>query len=133
MKQIPLLLTLLAASAPAVSQSVFDENPACMDRNGPHCVLRSEIVGPRVIAGAGPTATTGAATLRGIPAVNGLTGTATGTTVDGFRRSDRTSAAPQSVDAGAVTTTGDIGGSTTAANRQRGSMSGTGGGRGGRR
>jgi hypothetical protein len=53
------LALLLAAAAPALAQnternvSVPDAVPACMERNGPDCVLKSDVVAPRAAAGLG--------------------------------------------------------------------------------
>ena len=53
------LILFLAAIAPVALaadatterlESVPDANPACMDRNGPDCVLKSQIVAPRYAA-----------------------------------------------------------------------------------
>ena len=61
MKRISLsLYVLLAAMGPAVAadttvriESVPDANPECMERNGPDCVLRSQVVPPRTATSPG--------------------------------------------------------------------------------
>jgi hypothetical protein len=58
MRQIfALIFAFLTTIAPAVAaetternESVPDANPACMDINGPDCVLRSQVVPPRTAA-----------------------------------------------------------------------------------
>jgi hypothetical protein len=55
MKPIILFISVfLATSVPAMAaetaESIPDANPACMERNGPDCVLRSETAPPRVAA-----------------------------------------------------------------------------------
>ena len=50
-------IAMMAATAPAFSAETTDRNisvpdavPACMERNGPDCLLKSDIVAPRVLA-----------------------------------------------------------------------------------
>ena len=70
-------IVLLAGVAPAgaaeTSASLPDAYPACMERNGPDCVLRSQVVPPRVTAPptviAVPPATTPQSGVVVIPAV----------------------------------------------------------------
>lgn len=58
MNRIPAsIIVFLTAMAPAVAaettertESLPDANPACMQVNGPDCVLRSEVVPPRTAA-----------------------------------------------------------------------------------
>ena len=81
MKRIPAsIIVFLTAIAPAAAaetterpQSVPDANPACMQVNGPDCVLRSQVVPPRTAAPQGvvvvPTPAPPITAAPGIPTV----------------------------------------------------------------
>ena len=44
------LMPAVAAETTDRAESIPDANPACMERNGPDCVLKSQVVPPRVAA-----------------------------------------------------------------------------------